>query len=270
VSYRNGRCIEAKGGSAKAGTVVVLETCNGSTAQTWWWVNATVVLGGHSTGGPCLAPAGKKNDNGTKVVIGSCKLWAVLGNGELWDQQANRCLNDPSGKSSNGTQLDFWTCNGSADEEWLRAEAPFYDSDNSLCMDARGDKTANGTAIVAWTCNNGAAQMIAMYPAGVADDEYVDTLRVGGKCMESGGGGTAVGTPIVLYSCNGSGAEKWTIVFNYQSGPATTYVLWEFENPQSGLCLLDPNERTVSGTQLRLGQCGATANADWSQYTGPN
>jgi hypothetical protein len=270
VSYRNGKCVQTKSGSARTGTVVVLEPCNGSTAQIWWWANGTVYFTGH-TGGlrPCLAPAAKKAVNGTKVVIGSCQSWAVGGNGELWDHQANKCLNDPGGKSANGTQLVLWTCNGSANQEWLRAPVPFYDSDNSrLCMDDQGDRTANGTAIVVWSCSNGAAQNVAMYPATTVDGDYVNTLRVTGKCMAASGGGTANGTKIVLYACNGSGAEKWRIVYNYQSGPATTYVLWDFENPQSGRCLLDPGESTKAGTQLRLGPCdsSATSNADWSQY----
>lgn len=88
-----------------------------------------------------------------------------------------------------------------------------------------------------------------------------------GKCLAASNGGTASGTTIVLYACNGSGAEKWRTVYNYQSGPATTYVLWDVENPQSGRCLLDPNESTQPGTQLRLGQCDSsmTSSADWSQ-----
>jgi hypothetical protein len=269
VSYRNGKCVQTKGGGARTGAVVVLEPCNGSVAQTWWWANETVYFT-DSTGGlrPCLAPAVKKAANGTKVVIGSCQAWAVGGNGELWDKQANKCLNDPGGKSANGTQLVLWTCNGSPNQEWLRAPVPFYDSDNArLCIDDQGDKTANGTPIVTWTCNDGAAQMIAMYPAATVDGDYVNTLRVAGKCLAASNGGTASGTKIVLYACNGSGAEKWRIVYNYQSGPSTTYALWDFENPQSGRCLLDPGESTKSGTQLRLGQCDSslTSNADWSQ-----
>jgi hypothetical protein len=268
VSDRNGKCVQTKGGSARTGTVVVLEPCNSGTAQAWWWVNETVVLGGHNAGGPCLAPAVKKAANGTKVVIGSCQSWAAGGNGELWDKQANKCLNDPGGKSANGTQLVLWACNGSPNQEWLHAPAPFDDSDNNrLCIDDQGDKTANGTPIVAWTCNDGAAQMIAMYPAATVDGDYVNTLRVAGKCLAASGGATTNGAEIVLYACNGSGAEKWRIVYNYQSGPSTTYALWDFENPQSGRCLLDPGESAKSGTQLRLGQCDSslTSNADWSQ-----
>ncbi len=269
VSYRNGKCVQTKGGSARTGTVVVLEPCHGGAAQTWWWANETVYFTG-SKGGlrPCLAPASKKAANGTKVVIGSCQSWALGGNGELWDKQANKCLNDPGGKSANGTQLVLWTCNGSPNQEWLRAPVPFDDSDNArLCIDDQGDKSANGTPIVAWTCDDGAAQMIAMYPAATVNGDYVNTLRVAGKCLAASGGGTARGTKIVLYACNGSGAEKWRIVYNYQSGPSTTYVLWDFENPQSGRCLLDPDESNKSGTQLRLGQCDSslTSNADWSQ-----
>jgi Ricin-type beta-trefoil lectin domain-like len=95
----------------------------------------------------------------------------------------------------------------------------------------------------------------------------VFTVVSRGKCLAASGGGTASGTKIVLYACNGSGAEKWRIVYNLQSGPSTTYVLWDFENPQSGRCLLDPGESAKSGTQLRLGRCDSSlsSNADWSQ-----
>ena len=271
VSYRNGKCADDKGGSARSGSPVVLEPCNGSVAQMWsWttigWINSTVHVNGPRL---CLAPAGNKTANGTKAVLGSCQTWTLNGAGELRNHQTGKCLNDPGGKSANGTQLDFWTCNGSAGEEWLPPATSFYDSDNAgLCLDDRGDKSANGTDVVLWTCDNGTAEMLAFYPAATVDGDYVDALRMNGKCIEANGGGTAVGTKIVLYSCNGSGAEKWRIVYNYR--PLT--ILWDLENPQSGLCLLDPGQSTAKGTQLRLGQCDSstTSNADWSDYQGPN
>jgi hypothetical protein len=74
----------------------------------------------------------------------------------------------------------------------------------------------------------------------------------------------------VLYACNGSAAEKWSIVFNSQSGPSTAYVLWDFKNPVSGRCLREPNASNKPGTQLTLGGCdtATTSGGDWSRYSG--
>ena len=73
----------------------------------------------------------------------------------------------------------------------------------------------------------------------------------------------------MLYACNGSAAEKWSIVFNSQSGPSTAYVLWDFKNPVSGRCLREPNASNKPGTQLTLGGCdtATTSGGDWSRYS---
>jgi len=52
-----------------------------------------------------------------------------------------------------------------------------------------------------------------------------------------------------LFTCNGTDAQQWHLV---SQGAAVTLM-----NPGSGLCLADPGDSTVAGTQLVIASCVA-------------
>jgi hypothetical protein len=52
-----------------------------------------------------------------------------------------------------------------------------------------------------------------------------------------------------LVTCDGSAAQVWQLM----GGPIGVQLL----NPVAGLCLADPGDRAVSGTQLVIGPCVA-------------
>jgi hypothetical protein len=41
-----------------------------------------------------------------------------VANGSLLNPQSGLCLDDPSGNAANGTQLQIWTCNGTAAQQF--------------------------------------------------------------------------------------------------------------------------------------------------------
>jgi hypothetical protein len=44
--------------------------------------------------------------------------WVQQSNGSLLNPQSGLCLDDPSDNTANGTQLQIWTCNGSAVQQF--------------------------------------------------------------------------------------------------------------------------------------------------------
>ena len=53
---------------------------------------------------------------GTKLELYDCngvggQQWVPQANGSVLNPQSGLCLDDPSGNTANGTQLQIWTCN---------------------------------------------------------------------------------------------------------------------------------------------------------------
>jgi non-reducing end alpha-L-arabinofuranosidase len=45
-------------------------------------------------------------------------VWQQQSNGSLLNPQSGLCLDDPSGNTASGTQLQIYTCNGTAAQEF--------------------------------------------------------------------------------------------------------------------------------------------------------
>jgi hypothetical protein len=45
-------------------------------------------------------------------------VWAPQANGGLLNPQSGRCLDDPGGSTTWGTQLEIWDCNGGGNQQW--------------------------------------------------------------------------------------------------------------------------------------------------------
>jgi hypothetical protein len=133
-------------------------------------------------------------------------LGAALGGGSGGNTYvgvgSNKCMDDPNSSTTNGTQLEIWTCNGGANQQFtatggtLRVEGK--------CLDAPGGATANGTIVEIWTCNGGANQQFSYQSDG--------TIRgsQSGKCVTVQGAGTTNASKLILYTCNSGGNEHWT------------------------------------------------------------
>jgi non-reducing end alpha-L-arabinofuranosidase len=60
---------------------------------------------------------------GTKVELFDCngvggQKWLQQANGALLNPQSGLCLDDPSGNTANGTQLQIYTCNGTTAQDF--------------------------------------------------------------------------------------------------------------------------------------------------------
>ena len=115
---------------------------------------------------------------------------------------------------------------------------------NGKCLDDFASSTANGNKIDIWDCNNTGAQQWT-YNSN-------HTLSVLGSCL-SDKKYTGAGTKLVLWSCIGHKNEQWTHRSNGE------YVL-----AANGLCLTDPSNSTVNGTQVEIRACQNFKDQHWS------
>jgi len=54
---------------------------------------------------------------GSQTTLAGNQQWVAV-NGELINPVSGNCLDDPGFNTAEGTQLDLWTCNGGANQEW--------------------------------------------------------------------------------------------------------------------------------------------------------
>ncbi|MFH9613641.1 PQQ-dependent sugar dehydrogenase [Streptomyces pratensis] len=115
-----------------------------------------------------------------------------------------KCVDVANGASADGTQIQLWTCNGSAAQTWT------VGTDDTLralgkCLDISGGGTADGTKIQLYGCNNTAAQKWAPQADG--------TLRnpQSGKCLDASGVSSADGTKLHLWTCLATVNQKWIL-----------------------------------------------------------
>ena len=253
VTLPGGQCLDVAGNdNGGSGAPVDVWDCQPWAADQHWTHNPD---GSLATLGRCLDIAGDGTAVGTKVVLNDCggghalaERWVQQANGSLLNPASDLCLDDPSGNTANGTQLQIYTCNNLSPQVFhVTAGSPVTALNNgsgpTKCVDVLGDDTGgNGTPVDLWDCQ------------GYANDQHWTvnadgTLRALGRCLDIDGNGTASGTKVELYDCDGAGGQQWQ-----QLGDGV------LKNPQSGLCLDDPGGNTTNGTVLQVYTCNGGNN----------
>jgi glucosylceramidase len=113
-----------------------------------------------------------------------------------------KCVDVAAANTANGTQVQLYTCNGTAAQQWT------VGTDGTIralgkCLDVSGASTANGTKVQLWDCNGTAAQQ---WTAGATA-----SLRALGKCLDATGVSSADGTPLQVWDCTGGANQQWTL-----------------------------------------------------------
>ncbi|MFF3609283.1 ricin-type beta-trefoil lectin domain protein [Streptomyces sp. NPDC002463] len=149
-------CLTDPANATVDGTVQTINTC-GITGQSY-----TVALDGTvKIQGKCLDTAGGATGNSTKVVITTCNTaiatqkWKTTTTKTLVNVGSGRCLADPAGNQTPGTQLILWDCKTTTDQQWStptnNTSIPAGQS-QSLAYDSEGRtasvSTTSGTSTV--------------------------------------------------------------------------------------------------------------------------
>jgi hypothetical protein len=252
------KCIDDPG-DANVTQKIQIYSCLGNASQRWTVeADGTLQING---GGYCLDA---KNGgplvqlyhcNGTATSPNPNQQWTSRGDGTLRNQASGECLTDPSGSTTNGTQLQVSACSVTAAEQWnlpysvpsttgeIHSQVP---PSPGLCVDDRNGLTGAGNPVQINTCTGSTAQQWTVKSDG--------TLQVFGDCMATINDGTGKGTLIGLYGCSGDTNQQWVIRSD-----------GSLLNLRSAIrCLDDPFASTTPGTQIQIWGCNKTDNQSWT------
>jgi O-glycosyl hydrolase len=122
---------------------------------------------------------------------------------ELVGSQSGKCLDVPGVSTTDGTQLDIYTCNAGSNQEYTLEPDGEITVYGDKCLDAYDQGKTAGTIVDIYTCNGGSNQLWQVHPDGtITNDES-------GLCLDVIGQGTSNGTKIDLWTCNGGSNQKW-------------------------------------------------------------
>jgi alpha-galactosidase len=117
---------------------------------------------------------------------------------------SNRCLDDPNGTTTNGTQLLIWDCNGGTNQQWTSTTGKQLQVVGK-CLDAYNNQTTSGTKVEIWDCNGGTNQQWNLNTNGTI------TGVQSGLCLDVTGGATANNSTVQLSTCSGANSQKWVV-----------------------------------------------------------
>ncbi|MEV1332671.1 ThuA domain-containing protein [Micromonospora costi] len=117
---------------------------------------------------------------------------------------AGKCLDVRNSGTADGTQIQLYTCNGSAAQTWS-VTANSTVRALGKCLDVSGGGSADGTKIQLWTCNGTGAQNWSAQADGTVRNPQ------SGKCLDVSGNNSADGTAVHLWTCTGAANQKWTL-----------------------------------------------------------
>jgi hypothetical protein len=121
---------------------------------------------------------------------------------------AGKCLDVPGQTTTQGTQLQTWTCLDGVNQIWTRtasSQLTVYSGATLRCLDASGSGTANGTPVIIWACNGQPNQQWRVNANGTV------TNVQSGLCLDVAAAGTANGTKVQLWTCTGGTNQQWRL-----------------------------------------------------------
>jgi O-glycosyl hydrolase len=128
--------------------------------------------------------------------------------GALTGVQSGRCLDVPGAVTTNGTQLELYTCNGGSNQQYTFTASgaiTVYSGSSQKCLDGYQGGTSPGTVVDIYSCNGGTNQQWVVHPDGSISNV------ASGLCLDAYGQGTGNGTKIDEYTCNGGTNQQWTL-----------------------------------------------------------
>ncbi len=243
---RDGKCLTRLGEAD-----IAIETCSPAAGQRW-----TIAANGSvRAGGACLTATS------SALSTGPCRSggqrWQLISGGALTDLSNGKCLADNGAK--NGSRAVAAACYATSNntgsyqtpgsnQRWTLPAGPLTAGVAGFCA---SDWHRNGGVTGPVTlrgCNRTAQQNWTVEPDG--------TVRAGGECLGLTGGQVGYGTTVRVSRCRHAASQDWHLV----GGPIGVWLV----SPLAGLCLSDPGDRSVAGTQLTLGGCVAgDAGVSW-------
>ncbi|MGE5451887.1 MAG: RICIN domain-containing protein [Acidobacteriota bacterium] len=231
-SRTSGKCVDQQNSSSADGGVLQQMGCNGGLNQTY-----------------VLTPTSSAN-----ITVAS-------GRYTVTNLNSSKCLDVPNSSTSDSVQLQQYTCNGTAAQQYdfVYVGNSLYEvvnANSGKCVDVRGGSTANGTAVQQYTCNHSSSQRF--YATGVGDGTFWLKAAVNGASpVEIAAASTADSAKAQIWSNTGGANQKWKLGAvaygaNIADGTYTIKVV------DSGKCFDVPSSNVNPGIQLQEYGCNST------------
>jgi hypothetical protein len=253
-----GQCLADAGTSAG----IQVQACDGASAQQWTYRPDRVPdgTGTLTIDGKCLAISNNGTGPGSSVRLRPCagganQDWTPEDFAEnLVNPASGDCLDAPSSPAV-GTAVDVAACDNTDAQIFALPAAPVTSAITGKCLDAPSSP-AVGTPVDIADCDGGTGQLWG--------DFSMDTVQPsthGGLCLAAfAQAGPAsmrwVGSPVELETCRvpfPTIMEGWSILPDGQ-----------IMSNNANLCLDDPGDSAVNGTQLVLEDCYGEAGEIWA------
>jgi ricin-type beta-trefoil lectin protein/glycosyl hydrolase family 18 (putative chitinase) len=122
-------------------------------------------------------------------------------NGKQITGIGGKCVDVAGANPADGTQVQIFTCNGTAAQSWTHTGSTYQAL--GKCLDVAAAGTANGTKVQLFTCNGTGAQSWTH----TASNQLVNANS--GKCLDATGVSSADGTPLQIWTCSGGTNQAW-------------------------------------------------------------
>ncbi|HEY2641918.1 MAG TPA: GH25 family lysozyme [Streptosporangiaceae bacterium] len=226
---RDGKCL-----AALSATDIAIEPCSTAGNQHW-----TIAADGTvRVSGSCLTAKAAG-----ALAITACngtQRWQLGTNAMLRYLSAGKCLSDTGAR--NGARAVAALCRATwPSQRWTLPAGPLTSGIPGYCASNQRVVGQRFGAVTLRPCNGTSGQAWTVEPDGA--------LSIGGKCAALNGGATTPGTRVRLVTCAQSASQVWQLA----GGPIGMQIV----SRAAGLCLADPGDRAVSGTQLVIEPCVA-------------
>ncbi len=181
----------------------------------------------------------------------------------VYNQHAGICLDDSGMSTNQGANVQLWTCNNLAGQNWQALPSTtatgyykFINQQASLALDDDSGSHSSGANVQLWTDNFTNSQRWSVSDAGAG---YLKVANLeSGLLLDDSGGGTNAGTNVDLWANGNWDTQNWLFAPIPQSG---LYV--KLVNQSSGMCLDDASWSKGSGNSMIQWACTGGANQNW-------
>lgn len=144
---------------------------------------------------------------------------------KLINSNSGKALDVNAAGTTDGTNVQIWTDNGSAAQQWLVTSNgdgtyKLTNPNSGKALDVSGAGTANGTNVQIWTANGSAAQKWQISSNGDGTFRLINPNSA--KALDVSNSGTANGSNVQIWTDNGTGAQKWQFVQVSTGGGGTS------------------------------------------------
>lgn len=217
------KCIDLNNSNTTNANNIQLFDCNNTDAQHWVYDGVNKLIRSKINLNKCIHVQNNLTNPGTNIYINDCSPGSTA---QVWlvdyaatkpsdtkvvtirpDYAQNKCMDLSGGNTTNGTNIQLWTCGGTDGKDGNENQQWYFDGlqiklykNPSKCLDLSNSNTSNGANIQLYDCNYTNAQHWAYNGITHEFRSGVDL----NKCIYVLHGNTTNGTNFQLNDC-----ESW-------------------------------------------------------------